>query len=290
MIDKPASGAAPADHASSSSFEMGILAFGTSVSVTDEVRRSVEKETEVMEESIKQVKGKIKTEEKVGEELRRNRLSGVKETRDILQGSTENLNSLHFSVDFLQELEKTMATELMDPSTTSLKDASGDETMENLPPTVCGISIVNIKAEIMEQQKELDALHEEGMARVDILLTMKEKKRAMIEGTESLKQRIKDDRLEEQNAELDKKINQAKQDYENELKRRRSLVGSLEESKIRTDALDNEKRKLVRNTTALNICRASAILLICVIECSWRSLMRISLLLSRSKRILKTVG
>lgn len=244
-MEKQGNGAA--DQASSS-FEMGILAFGTSVSVTDEVRRSVEKETEVIEESIKQVRGKMKIEEKVGEELRRNRVSGLKETRDILQGSTENLNSLHFTVDFLQELEKTFITELVDPSTRPLrKDASGDEMMENESPSGCGISIVNIKAEIMEQQRELDALHEEGISQVNSISLIKEKKIALMEAMETLQQRRKDDRLEEQNDELDKKINQAKQEHENELKRRNSLVGSLEEAKKRTEALENEKRKLVSN-------------------------------------------
>lgn len=260
MVDKQGNGRAHADQASSS-FEMGILAFGTSVTVTDEVRRSVEKETEVIEESIKQLRGKIKTEEKVGEELRRTRVSGLKETRDILQGSTENLNSLHFSVDFLQGIQKSFTIELMDPSTRSLGvNVSGDGTMENLLPPECGISIVDIKAEITEQQRDLDAFHKEGIARVQSFSSLKEKKRAVTEAIETLKRRIVDDKLEEQNAELDEKIRLAKQEYENELNRRSSLLASLDESKKQSDVLEHEKRKLVSRSSMSNCKVVSQIL------------------------------
>lgn len=233
-------GAPPAD---SSSFEMGILAFGTSVTVTDEVRRSVEKETEVIEESIKQLRGKIKTEEKVGEELLRSRVSGLKETQDILQGSSENLSSLQFTVDFLQALQKSFTMELMDPSTRDGED--GDETMGNLLPPEYGISIDDIKAEIIEQQRELDTLHEEGMAQVHTITSLKEQKQAATEAIETLKRRIQEDKLEEQNNELEEKIRLAKKEYEDEMNRRSSLAASLEESKKQNEALEDEKRKLV---------------------------------------------
>ncbi len=223
---------------------MGILAFGTSVTVTDEVRRSVEKETEVLEESIQQLRAKIKTEEKVGEELRRSRLSSGKETRDILQGSTENLSSLYFTVDFLHELHKSFTIELLDPTA----EPSGDDTTKNLH----GISMVDIQAEMAEQQRELDTLHEEGLAHVQSLSLLKEKKVAVTKEMEALKRRIVDDKLEEQNIELDAKIRVAKQEFENEMNRRSSLIASLDNAKKQYDALEHEKRQLVSQLSRIN--------------------------------------
>ncbi|GAX16591.1 hypothetical protein FisN_7Lh322 [Fistulifera solaris] len=229
------------------SFEMGILAFGTSVTVTDEVRRSVEKETEVLEESIQQLRSKIKTEEKVGEELRRSRLSSGKETRDILQGSTENLSSLNFTVDFLQELHKSFTLELMDTTA----EPSADDTTKHL----YGIAMVDIQAEMAEQQRELDTLHEEGLAHVQSLSSVKEKKVAVTEEMETLKRRIVEDKLEEQNTEWDAKIRLAKHEFDNEMNRQRSLIANLDDAKKQNDALEQEKRKLLteldENTAAL---------------------------------------
>ena len=254
MINTQGAAPAPAD----ASFEMGILAFGTSVTVTDEVRRSVEKETEVIEESIQQLRGKIKTEEKVGEELRRSRVSGLKETQDILQGATENVTSLHFTVDFLQELQKSFTIELMDFPRGDENATTGDGV---LPPEY-GISTVDLKAAIAKQHRELDALHEEGQTMVHSISSVMEQKRATTEAMETLKRRMQDDKLEEQNKDLEEKIRLAKKEYEDEVNRRSSLVASLEESKQQSDALEEEKRKLVSATLTTSFCKHVSTILI----------------------------
>lgn len=79
----------------------GLLEFGTSVSVNEEIRRTIASEIEETQESIQKIKDEIALGTKVGKELRKSRSNAAAETRDLRQGSKEALERLsimHYDV------------------------------------------------------------------------------------------------------------------------------------------------------------------------------------------------
>lgn len=131
----------------------GLLEFGTSVSVNDEIRRTIISEIEETQDSIKNTKKEIALETKVRQQLMKDRSHAAVEIEDLRQRARESFNRLStLNEGFFADANKTLLEQLCiipDGEETQLLEKNEEKassyatqqstTNENAPPDLSAV-------------------------------------------------------------------------------------------------------------------------------------------------------
>ena len=227
----PRASTPPEEHNAEPNMDAGILAFGTSVSVNDDLRRSIQSDIEEIDKNISKIKDEIASEQKIGEELRKTRFHALKEARSQHQVATENLEMLTMHQEILRRLQNTYEVEIAARSSGTKNGGAspkGDaDSMDvennnaNLPPTT--LTVEKLKEGIREVDAELQSWKESFKATAQLYAEQLAQKKEYENAAAEIRRRIQSDQLEERLKQLTVKIQDAVKDKEAELKRTSAL-------------------------------------------------------------------
>jgi hypothetical protein len=236
------------------SIDPGILAFGTSVSVNDGLRRSIQAEVEDMDKSCSKIMNHVKSEEKIRDELRKSRALAVKESRSILEGATENVEVLNMDKHILLGLENTLLTEISQADASEVAkphpnadntDVEGGSSSENLPPRF-GLSVDELQkmhpSMVNELESTRDSLWASGKDLHDLLV----EKNTSIDAAAEMRNSIDSEKFSERLAQLVEKIQYGEADKESDVKRGNALLASRTSIEGRIQAAEKAEHGLVR--------------------------------------------
>lgn len=241
------------------SVDPGILAFGTSVSVNDDLRRSILTEIEEIDESISTTASQIKTEEKSQEELRKSRGNSIKESRSILETVTENFGTLDMQRQMLKNLEHTFQAEIAPGSTvvspdretngaTNQDTAESNGAAENLPPTIGSLSVASLQKEHMTVETSLVAMKEAVVANIRDLQHLAVEKKTHLTAAAEIQNRIEAENLSGLLEELEEKMKYGEHVKQSEIKRQSTLMTNHDAAEERVQKAQKAKQAMVGST------------------------------------------
>ena len=236
---RAAAPAPPEEHNNTEpSMDAGILAFGTSVSVNDDLRRSIQSDLEEIDSNVSKIKDEITSEQKIGEELRKTRFHAVKEARSQHQVATENLEVLTMHQEILRRLQNTFDVEISACSSVGKGDgAPQNETVDsmdveksknaNLPPTAT-LTVETLREGLRELDAELVSWKESFKATAQLYGEQLGQQKEYADAAAEMRRRMQTERLEGRLKQLATEIQNGIKDKETELKRTSALVAHNE--------------------------------------------------------------
>lgn len=167
----------------------GILAFGTSVSINDDLRRSISNEIQEIDSNCTKIKDDINIESKIQDELSKGKVHANNEIAALCQGVIDANDALHMNTQILHGLANTLQTEI------ASHRSNPEHTTESDNNEVDSTSLEYIRKGQMSRSKRLVELKSSIISKVNQLNEMNIKKKEIQESSEIISMKI-DEELE----------------------------------------------------------------------------------------------
>jgi hypothetical protein len=248
----------------------GILAFGTSVSVFDDLRRTIQSQVEEIVTDASKITDDCKSENKIGQELGQSRAHAVQEARVIHVGTTENLETLWMNQGIFNRLEDTFQNEILAPRAIRQDDTSTavDETAaspldlyvhhrmdldelkngtQSMPHTTTPTwSVQGLQKGHRSMETEIKTLTEPLKVVVQLLQEQTAQTMELSEAAHDLRCRVASDNIEDRMMHKTSQNQVAVEELESEYKRHSALLTNHNAASKRAEEMEERLVVLVR--------------------------------------------
>lgn len=230
----------------------GILSFGTSVSVNDDLRRSIELEISDIDSSAKKIMEEVNVEKEVERELRKGFEHATKETRSIVEQVSQHMESLEVNQHLLKDLKTTFDLEIMSTDDIDMNKRCQTQGIdrkvvdcESSPTFSVDGSLVCIKKNSIKIDNAIQDYKQKVQQHSASIRTLAEKKQQVLDDTIEQRRRLEAENLSSRQEQLITQTGKAHEEFESETMRAASLKAELQKSEERQQVLEKESARLV---------------------------------------------
>ena len=253
-------GTQDSDASIASSNDLGLLEFGTSTNVVEDLTRALQEEVQKIEKDSAKVSQELKSSEIIGNELRKTRAHAVMEVRRLHETATENLEKLTVNQEIFHGLEETMKMNILpsnkeNPQDDTLQgeETADEEETENWPPptsTIRGFSLEALRKEQHSIALQVRSVLDQVNLREERRISLIGQTNDFLNRAAEIRERMQSEQLEDRSMQFQNQEEEAIKVKDEEMKRTSSLSVNKDMVVKREGAMEKELLALVRDSFA----------------------------------------